>query len=152
MEKNAEHLIQKRDHREWFSCAAFNEGKEKATQLSHEQQPTGILLFTVSTWFWVPVSLMIYISGRLFRTAHADIFLVEHHQKVCVSTMHREKHVLKILSCRKKNAQSFCSFPKSWNFVNTRLCRLIHIYLFREWVGQCKGSPEAEQKTVWLKS
>lgn len=63
------------------------------------------------------MSLIIYIAEKLFRTAHADVFLLEHHQKVCVSTICREKHVLKILSCadRKKKkdqyaAKDFCPF------------------------------------------
>lgn len=54
------------------------------------------------------MSLIIYIAEKLFRTAHADVFLLEHHQKVCVSTICREKHVLKILSCadRKKKKKT----------------------------------------------
>lgn len=65
---------------------------------------------------------MIYISERLFRTAHADVLLLEHHQNVCVSTMCREKHVLKIVSCKKKRrrkkkkrleyCKGFLTFPE----------------------------------------
>lgn len=106
---------------------------------------------------------MIYISERLFRTAHADVLLLEHHQNVCVSTMCREKHVLKIVSCKKKRRKKKKKAKArilqrisdlSWShdtLLISGLCRLIYICLFRKWGDQYKGSLEAEWKIGWLK-
>lgn len=75
---------------------------------------------------------MIYISERLFRTARADIFLLEHRWKVCVSTMRRERHALKILPCRKKKMHRASALFQNHGTLLILGCRLIYIYLFRE--------------------
>lgn len=85
------------------------------------------------------MSLIIYITEKLFRTAHADIFLLVYHQKVCVSTICREKACLEniILWGKTKKAgvlaKDFCPFLESWHFVNIRAMQtdLLFIYLFR---------------------
>lgn len=92
------------------------------------------------------MSLIIYIAEKLFRTAHADVFLLEHHQKVCVSTICGKKHVLKIFLCaEKKNkikkpicCKGFLSFLGVME-LNIRTFLLLFIYLFPEWTS-VKGS------------
>lgn len=88
------------------------------------------------------MSLIIYIAEKLFRTAHADVFLLEHHQKVCVSTICREKHVLKILPCagKKKTKPTKRNQKKAnmmqrfsvlfWNHEAVNSKTLLNYYLF----------------------
>lgn len=100
------------------------------------------------------MSLIIYIAEKLSRTAHADVFILEHHQKVCLSTICREKHVSKILPCAeqkkpnstKKRAKGFLSFPGIMRLLI--LGPFYYYYLFTYLKDSCL---EAEWKMVGLK-